>query len=137
MMAGFLKNRDMGLLILRLGIGGMFVFHGYPKLMGGPERWERLGEAMVFLGITLFPVFWGFMASFAEAIGGLFIIFGWYFRISNSLLLMTMAVAALQHLAKGQGLGRASHAVELGIVFLALIFMGPGKYVMTWNKGLD
>lgn len=136
-MVGFLKNRDMGLLILRLGIGGMFVFHGYPKLMAGPEKWERLGEAMGFLGITLFPVFWGFMAGFAEAVGGLFIMFGWYFKISNSLLLMTMAVAALQHLAKGQGLGRASHAVELGIVFLALLFMGPGKYVMTWNKGSD
>lgn len=137
MIAALLKNRDLGLLILRLGIGGMFIFHGYPKLMAGPEKWERLGASMAYLGINFFPVFWGFMASFAESVGGLFIIFGWYFRVSNSLLLLTMCVAAFQHLAKGEGLGRASHAIEAGVVFLALIFIGPGRYVMTWNKGSE
>ena len=137
MIAKLLKNRDLGLLILRLGLGGMYVFHGFPKLMAGPEGWERLGASMAYLGINFFPVFWGFMASSAESLGGLFIIFGWYFRISNFFLLITMFVAGFQHLAKGQGLGQASHAIELGVVFLALIFIGPGRYVMTGNKGSE
>lgn len=32
------KYRDVGLLILRVGIGLMFMIHGFPKLFGGPEK---------------------------------------------------------------------------------------------------
>ncbi len=34
------KTLDFGILVFRLGIGLMFIFHGYPKLVGGPEKWE-------------------------------------------------------------------------------------------------
>ena len=34
------KYRDIGLLFLRIGIGVMFIMHGLPKLIGGPEKWE-------------------------------------------------------------------------------------------------
>ena len=38
------KSYDVGLLVLRLGIGtSMLVFHGYGKLSGGPEKWEKIG----------------------------------------------------------------------------------------------
>ncbi len=33
------KYRDVGLLILRVGIGIMFMGHGLPKLIAGPEKW--------------------------------------------------------------------------------------------------
>ncbi len=36
------RYRDAGLLILRIGIGIMFLYHGAPKLIGGPEKWEKL-----------------------------------------------------------------------------------------------
>lgn len=45
------KYKDYGLLILRIGIGGMFIFHGAPKMFGGPERWEGIGGAMASVGI--------------------------------------------------------------------------------------
>ena len=32
------KYRDIGLLFLRIGIGVMFIMHGLPKLIGGPEN---------------------------------------------------------------------------------------------------
>lgn len=32
------KHRHIGLLILRIGIGCMFLFHGAPKMFGGPEE---------------------------------------------------------------------------------------------------
>jgi len=64
------KYKDYGLLILRIGIGGMFIFHGAPKMFGWPERWERIGASMASVGIKFVPVFWGFMASFSEFIGG-------------------------------------------------------------------
>lgn len=122
------KYKDVGLLVLRIGIGGMFLFHGFPKIIGGPERWETLGMAMATFGIRFVPVFWGFMSAFAEFFGGIFIILGLFFRPACILLTINMTVAASMHLNRGDGLGGASHAIEDGIVFLSLILIGPGKY---------
>jgi putative oxidoreductase len=123
------KYRDIGLLILRIGLGCMFLFHhGAPKLFGGPERWERTGTAMGSIGIQFLPVFWGFMAAVAESFGGLCLILGLFFRPACILLTITMLVAASRHLSQGDGLRGADHAMEVGIVFLSLILIGPGKY---------
>ena len=122
------KHRDTGLLILRIGMGIMFMFHGAPKLFGGPEVWTKVGMAMGAVGITFMPVFWGFMAAISEFIGGLLILLGLLTRPASMLLFITMAVAASMHLGKGDGLGGASHAIEAAVVFLSLILIGPGKY---------
>ena len=37
------RHRDLGLLILRVGIGAMFMFHGWPKISGGPAFWAQVG----------------------------------------------------------------------------------------------
>jgi putative oxidoreductase len=122
------KYRDVGLLILRIGIGGMYLYHGFPKISGGPEKWEKLGMAMKYVGIEFAPVFWGFMAAFSEFFGGICIMLGLFFRPAGILLTITMVIAASMHLGRGDGLKVASHAIENGIVFLSLIFIGPGKY---------
>jgi putative oxidoreductase len=122
------KYRDIGLLILRLGIGVMFLYHGAPKMFGGPEKWVGLGQAMSTFGIHFLPVFWGFMSAFAEFFGGILIILGLFFRPACIFLTINMIVATSMHLHSGQGLGVASHAIEDGIVFLSLILIGPGKY---------
>lgn len=122
------KYRDAGLLILRIGIGCMFIFHGAPKLFGGPDKWGMLGTVMPSLGFQFMPVFWGFMASVSEFFGGICVILGLFFRPACILLTITMAVATSMHLGRGDGLRGASHALENGIVFLSLILIGPGKY---------
>lgn len=122
------KYRDFGLLMLRIGLGGMYLFHGWPKISGGPERWAKLGGAMGNLGIDFAPSFWGFMAAFAEFFGGLMLIFGFFFHPAAALMATTMAVAAISHFSRGDGLGGASHAIENGIVLASLFFIGPGKY---------
>ncbi len=122
------KYRDFGLLLLRVGVGAMFLFHGLPKLLGGPARWEKLGAAMGYLGIYAAPVVWGFLAGASEFFGGLCLILGLFFRPAALLLAITMAVAANMHLARGDGLQGASHAIEAGILFFSLIFIGPGRH---------
>ncbi len=119
---------DLGLLILRLGVGVMLIYHGFPKIMGGPQVWDGLGKAMGVFGITFLPKFWGFMAAFAECFGGVALILGVLTAPFCILLVIDMIVASAMHISKGEGLMVASHAIELGIVFLALIFIGPGKY---------
>lgn len=122
------KYRNTGLLILRIGIGAMFIIHGFPKMAGGPDAWKGLGGSMKMVGINFLPVFWGFMAAATETFGGFLLMVGLFFRPTCVLLVFTMIIAALFHYHKGDGLQGASHAIELGIVFLSLLFIGPGKY---------
>ena len=128
-------NKDISLLVLRVGISlSMLVLHGWGKLIGGPERWERVGVNMKHLGITFAPVFWGFCASVAESVGSVLIILGALFRPAAALLAITMAVAGYKHMAEGDGIMRASHAFELMLVYIALYLAGPGKYAFELRK---
>ena len=120
--------RDFGLLILRFGIGAMFMLHGLPKMTGGLEKWTALGGSMESFGITFMPAFWGFMGAFAEFFGGLLLVLGLFWRPVIILLVLTMVVAATKHLTAGDGLMGSSHAIEAGIAFLAFLFIGPGRY---------
>jgi putative oxidoreductase len=127
-LTGLTRYRDFGLLILRLGIGTMFLTHGVPKLMGGPDMWKGVGAAMGNLGVGAFPAVWGFLAGLSEAGGGACLILGWAFRPACILMAFTMAVAVTHHFTAGEGLAGASHAMEMGIVFVSLILIGPGRY---------
>jgi len=121
-------NRDAGILVLRLGFGIMFMFHGFPAIMGGTEEWEKTGAEMQQFGINFLPVFWGFMAAFAEFGGGILLILGLFTRISSALLFITLVVASVSHLSKDPTLLAAAHPIEDAIVFLSLIIIGPGRY---------
>ncbi|MGI4749260.1 MAG: DoxX family protein [Janthinobacterium lividum] len=123
-----LKYRNSGLLIIRIGLGIMFIYHGVPKLAGGPDHWEKLGGAMKVLSISYAPAFWGFMAAITETFGGLLLMIGLAFRPVCLLLIINLIVAALMHFSKGAGLEGAAHAIEDAIMFLGLVFIGPGLY---------
>lgn len=123
-------STDYGLLIIRLGIGIMFMMHGYPKIVGGIEMWSQIGASMGNIGIHFAPTFWGFMASFAEFVGGFCLIIGFLFRPTLAMLIFTMFIAALMHYVKGDGLMGSSHAIESAIVFIGLFVSGPGKYAL-------
>ena len=122
------KFHHLGLLLLRIGLGIMMIMHGAPKLFGGPDQWASIGEATQFLGISFAPMFFGFMAASAEFFGGIMLILGLYFAPALILLILNMIVATSYHLGSGDGLMGASQAIELGIVFVSLLFIGPGRY---------
>ncbi|TGE20002.1 DoxX family protein [Hymenobacter elongatus] len=119
---------DLGLLLLRIGIGVMFTIHGYPKLMGGQESWVQLGGVMKMVGISFAPAVWGLLAALAEAVGGQLLALGLFFRLACAFLLATMLMAALMHVLSGDDFNTYSHALESAILFLGLLFIGPGKY---------
>ncbi|HMB91935.1 MAG TPA: DoxX family protein [Rhodothermales bacterium] len=126
---GLSRYKDLGMLILRLGVGLGYAFiHGWGKISGGPERWAGIGEAMGTFGITFGYTFWGFMASFAEFVGGLLFAFGLFFRSMCALLAFTMLVATTNHLASGDSWRGAAHALKMMFVFTGMLFIGPGKY---------
>jgi len=124
------KYTDFGLLLLRVGLGVLFILHGFPKLFGGPEMWGRVGMAMQSIGIDFAPVFFGFMAAFAEFFGGILLIFGLYMMPALLLLIITMAVASLHHVAQGDSFSQIAHPLKAAIAFAALLLTGPGRYSM-------
>jgi putative oxidoreductase len=132
------KNRDAGLLMLRLMLGALFIWaHGWSLLAGGTKEWHKLGGAMEHLGITFGLTFWGFVAMFAETAGVALFIIGLAFRPACLLIAATMAVAGLHdwhgHKTVIESLKSASHAWELGLVFFSMMFVGPGKYSVDKN----
>ena len=134
--AGRPVHLDLGLLVIRIGIGlSMALFHGYAKIAGGPAVWERLGENMERFGIPFAPAFWGFMAAFSEFGGSILLILGLFFRPAAALLAITMLVAATRHLSlpegePGAGWKGASHALELLAVYVGLLLAGPGRFAL-------
>jgi putative oxidoreductase len=122
------RYTNFGLLVLRIGVGAMMIVHGYPKLIGGPDKWVKIGSAIGNFGIHSYPGFWGFMAAFSEAIGGLLVLLGLAFRPACLLIMCTMIVASVSHYYRGDDLAAMSHAVELAFVFFGLFFIGPGRF---------
>jgi putative oxidoreductase len=130
-----MKNQkiDLGILIIRIGIGISFMIHGYPKLIGGIETWKELGGVMQMIGIDFVPQFWGFMAAFSEFFGGLFLLLGLFFMPACVLLSITMIMAIVMHAVNGDGYNDFSHALEALILFVGLAVAGPGKF-SVWVK---
>lgn len=68
------------------------------------------------------------MAGITELFGGFFLLLGLFFKPALSLLTIVMIVAASSHIAANESFSILSHSIELAIVFISLLFIGPGKY---------
>ena len=120
-------SSDIGILILRVFPGfAMFLNHAMSKISAGTPKWERLGSALTdLIGFESLKIFFGFMASYAESLGALFIMVGLLTRFSSFLLFFTMIVASLKHYFEGEF---SELAFIYGCICFALIISGPGKY---------
>jgi putative oxidoreductase len=128
MLKKFFYSEDQiatGLLILRIGIGIAFMVHGLPKLfMGGALG---LSKGLAATGIPG-GVAAAYLAALAEFFGGMTLIAGLFFRPTTVVLGFTMLVALIFHLRHGDSFIAYSHALESGILFMALTVAGPGKF---------
>jgi putative oxidoreductase len=123
------RFRDLGLLILRVGFGlTFFWYHGLPKLMGGPEAWERTGRAVGNAGITFGYEIWGLAAGLSEGVGGLLFAAGLAFRPACVALLGVMIFATLDQFSRA--VPAPEHALKNAFVFAGLFLVGPGRYTL-------
>ncbi|HTP43959.1 MAG TPA: DoxX family protein [Candidatus Acidoferrum sp.] len=90
------KLKPLALLLLRAGLGIVFIFHGYPKLF------THTHEIMSAFGKMGFPGFFVYIAGVFEFFGGIVLILGLFTRIAALLLAGEMTVAVLKvHLPQG------------------------------------
>jgi putative oxidoreductase len=115
---------DVGLLLIRLMLGVVFIYHGAPKLFGGLDGFAGyLGG----LGVPL-PTVAALLAALAEFLGGLLLIAGLYFRLALWPTVITMLVAAFMvhgHAFNVQDQGM-EYPLTLAVMVAGLALTGPG-----------
>lgn len=120
--------QDLGKLILRLGVGGLMIFHGIHKVIHGHDG---IVEQLAAKG---WPTWLWLGVPVGEIIAPILLIVGAFTRLSSVLIAFTMVVSML--LVKGSssfaltatgGLG-----AELNLLYLAgalaIAMIGPGSF---------
>jgi len=123
------KYRETGLLIMRLGLGVLFIILTGPVLLGGHARWASFGNAIRNLGLHSHFQVWGFIGALLGCAGGALMIFGLFFRLG---VLLTL-ILTLIHLLGVRDYRAELPAIELFLMLLGLLFVGPGKYSVDKN----
>lgn len=129
------KYTDLGLLVLRVGIGAMSVCYGVPQLFGGPAKWKVLGRALSVFGITYAPEFWGFLAAFSMVAGGVCLIVGFLFKTACVVLFLTAAGALSVQWRCERPFAEWARNFQLAVVFLSLLLIGPGDLNLVARIG--
>ncbi|GIO09212.1 oxidoreductase [Brevibacillus reuszeri] len=125
---------DLGLLIIRLVIGLLFVGHGAQKLFGWFGGYGLKGTGGWLDSIGVKPgVAMALVAGLGELVGGLLFATGVGFWAGAILIAITMLVAIVK--VHGQnGLWATQNGYEynltLIVVAIGLALVGPGAYVL-------
>jgi len=85
------KLKPLALLLLRLALGIIFIFHGYPKLFTHTRESMQMFEHMGF------PGYFVYVAGALEFFGGIVLIPGLFTRIAGLLLAGALAAGADRH----------------------------------------
>ena len=128
-----MKNMlDYGLLVLRVGVAGLMVPHGWSKLnklIAGLSDGAEPVQFYDFMGIGAMPSL--ALAVMGEFVAPLLILVGWKTRYAAVPAAFTMGVAAFgAHW--GEGLGEMEHALLFLFPFAALALTGGGRF--GWDK---
>lgn len=123
-------RRDVGLLLLRLGTGGVLAAHGAQKLLGwfGGGGIEGTGQFMESVGYA--PGKQSAMAAgLAEAGGGTLLALGLATPAAGAAAAGAMAGAAALHMPNGFFAqdGGYEYAASLGLTAAGLAVTGPGR----------
>jgi len=125
------KLKPLALLLLRLALGVIFVYHGYPKLFG---HTREAVQGFVRLG---FPGYFAYISGIIEFFGGCMLIVGLFTRVAGLLLTIEMAIGIWKvgHLAADP---MAVRGFETPLVLLvcafALATLGAG--VVSFDQAI-
>ncbi|PLS02522.1 DoxX family protein [Neobacillus cucumis] len=125
---------NIGLLIIRLVVGLLFVGHGAQKLFGWFGGYGLKGTGGWFESIGMKPgVTMALFAGLAELIGGILFTLGLLTPLAGIMIAGTMIMAIVKvHAANG--IWSTSNGYEYNLTLLAvaigIALIGPGKYAL-------
>lgn len=131
------KNTDFGILVLRVLVAGLLIFHGIGNLLSG---YTFIKSMMAQSGL---PEFISYGAFIGEIIAPILIILGYKVRLSALFVAFTMLIAILTtHAGEIFALNQfGGWAIELQAFYLfgaiAIFFTGSGNYTLNNKKALS
>lgn len=126
-----LYEKNLGLLLIRVGTGLVFFMHGIMKL----QSLGTINSFFVHLGLPA-PI--ALLIALLETIGGLALVFGVFTRVFAFLFGIEMLVALF--LTNGFAQGWTPHELEayLMAVSFGLVYTGSGKFSLWhWDPKTD
>ncbi|MEK7390689.1 MAG: DoxX family protein [Patescibacteria group bacterium] len=124
------KNHDLGMFLLRLAVGVIFVAHGWSKF-------ANMEQTIGFFGQLGMPSVFAYLVAAIELLGGLALVIGLYTDLAALLLAIVMVVAIVYVKMATLKVGLMG-GYEFDIVLLAsnlaIMFVGPGKYAGAKKK---
>ncbi|WP_226617871.1 DoxX family protein [Cytobacillus firmus] len=127
---------DLGLLIIRLVIGVLFIGHGAQKLFGWFGGHGLKGTGGWFDSIGMKPgVMMALFAGLAELIGGILFALGFLTPLAALMIAGTMIMAIVK-VHGPNGLWATSNGYEYNLTLLSvaigIALIGPGRYALEF-----
>jgi len=128
----FLRNDDLGKLVLRLTVGSLMLFHGASKLMH-PDSLGFISGQLSKVGL---PEFLTYGVFIGEIVTPIMIVIGILSRLGGLLIFINMLFAiGLVHMHEILSLTKhGGWAIELQAFYLfgglAIVFLGSGKFAV-------
>jgi len=128
----FWTNSDIGVLIVRVALGGIIFFHGFHKITHG------IADQFQILANNGIPGVFIYFVYISEVLAPVLIVLGILTRLSSLSIFVTMIVVFY---ALPFPIGLDEHGamnIESQLYFLllsvALFFTGPGRYTLKKNN---
>ena len=126
------KLADVGILILRITLGVIFLAHGLQKLLGAFSGPGIKGTASMLSGIGFTPPeIWAWVLASAETVGGLFLILGILPKTCAFVIAIIVIIAIVRiHGPKGFFITKGGFEYQLLMLSACIYIMitGGGKY---------
>jgi putative oxidoreductase len=125
---------DLGLLVLRLVLGGMFVAHGLDQLFGWFDGLGRSGTEDLVSGYGFTePQIFTWILGITQTAGGALLILGLFTPIGAAAVLAVMVNVIVVKGDWNRFLGTVELEVMYAAAAFALLFTGPGRVSIDRN----
>ena len=116
-------NVDNGLLLLRIGLALVFMWHGWGKI----QNMEATAGFFSSLGLNMF---WVWVVAWVEFLGGIALLVGLLSRLAALALAVNMFFA-IYLVQWSRGWAGYEFELMLLLALLAVHLAGPGRYAIT------
>ena len=115
-------NPNLGLLLVRLGLAGVFIMSGWSKI-------QNIEGTATFFATLGLGIIWVYVVAYVEFLGGIAVLAGVFTRLAGLLLAIDMAFAI--YLVKyASGFNGYRFELVLLLMALAVYLAGSGRYAL-------
>lgn len=124
------KLKPISLLLLRVALGVIFIFHGLPKLTHTQQWVQNFGH----MG---FPGYFAYIAGIFEVFGGAMLILGLFTRIAGLLLTIEMGIAvSMVHGLLSNPTNVKNYEFPLALCASCFVLAAVGAGLISIDQGL-